>query len=161
MAGLLGDIKIDGGLIKGAFDGVGDFIKDMKEVITGKMDPEKAAGYLERADQLEASIQQGQVEVNKIEAANPSVLVSGWRPALGWVCAASLGCYYIPQALIAAVLWLIQCSAVMWTAPDIAKITLPVYPVAYNIQEITGLVLSLLGLGGLRTTEKIKGVAAR
>jgi len=162
MAGLLGDIKIDGGIVKGAFEGVGGFLKDIKELFTGKAAPlsaEKAAEYLERAEQLEAAVGQGQIEINKIEAANPSVIVSGWRPAIGWVCAAAMACYYVPQSLFAAILWLIQGVAVLWAAPDIQKAVIPVFPLSFNIEEIIGLVMSLLGLGGMRMQEKIKGVA--
>jgi len=102
-----------------------------------------------------------QAKITAIEAANPSKLISGWRPAIGWVCAASLACYYIPQALFASILWAAQCIAVMRLANDVTQLILPAYPLTLNVSEILGLVGSLLGLGFLRTGEKIKGVAAK
>ncbi len=90
-----------------------------------------------------------QVEVNKIEAGHSSVFVAGWRPAIGWVCAASMALYYIPMALVGTALWAwacIQAGAVV-PRPEM------------GIVEIIGLVTSLLGMGTLRTTEKLNGVA--
>ena len=90
-----------------------------------------------------------QVEVNKIEAAHPSVFVSGWRPAIGWVCAASMGLYYIPMALIGTGLWVWACIQAGGLVPR----------PELGTGEIIGLVISLLGLGSLRTTERLNGVA--
>lgn len=87
--------------------------------------------------------QQGQVEINKIEAANANVFVAGWRPFIGWVCGVALGYTYIIAPFWAWVL-------VVWYPGTI----LPSLPTD-NLFE---LVLALLGLGGLRTFEKIKGV---
>jgi hypothetical protein len=90
-----------------------------------------------------------QVEVNKIEAAHSSVFVAGWRPAIGWVCAAAMALYYIPMALVGTGLWAWACiqAGVIVPRPEM------------GIIEIIGLVTSLLGMGTLRTTEKLNGVA--
>jgi len=88
--------------------------------------------------------QQGQVEINKVEAANPSVFVSGWRPFIGWVCGAALAYTYIITPIWA---W---CLTIYHPG-----LTMPVLPTD-NLFE---LVLAMLGLGGLRTFEKLKGVA--
>jgi hypothetical protein len=86
----------------------------------------------------------GQMEINKAEAANPSVFVSGWRPFIGWVC----GC---------ACAW-------NWIGLPFAK-AVAVYhqvPFALNpadLSEMMPVLIGLLGLGGLRTVEKIQGVA--
>ena len=84
-----------------------------------------------------------QIEVNKIEAASSSVFVSGWRPAIGWVCAIGLGY----QFLILPFAGLIN-----------AYIDLPAELPAIASAELTTLVMSLLGLGGLRSFEKAKGL---
>jgi len=86
-----------------------------------------------------------QVKTNIIEAAHPSVFVSGWRPAIGWVCVSAYCYNYVAMPLIT---WFSK-----WydaTAP--AMITL-------DTGELTTLLFGMLGLGGLRTFEKIKGVA--
>lgn len=90
-----------------------------------------------------------QIELNKIEAASSSVFVAGWRPAIGWVCAASLAVYYIPRFVMGTTLW---CMAA-W-----GQQSLPPLP-EMGIGDILGLVGSLLGMSWLRTAEKRAGVA--
>lgn len=98
--------------------------------------------------QLAAAVMvvQGQIDTNKVEAANPSVFVSGWRPFIGWVCGAA--------------------CAWNWIGLPIASIALKVYQIEIpltpaNLTEMMPILLGMLGLGGLRTIEKIKGVAAQ
>ena len=108
-----------------------------------KIWPDKSAA---EAAQLAAAVAivQGQLDTNCAEAASPSAFTSGWRPAIGWVCAAALACQYIARPLL-------QCAGIVtghaWPAlPGIDN----------NLWE---LMLGMLGLGGLRTFEKTKGVA--
>lgn len=76
----------------------------------------------------------GQIEVNKVEAANPSLFVAGWRPAIGWSCGAAL----LYNTLLAPMLHL-----------GVA-----------DLGFLQTVLLGLLGLGGMRSYEKVKGVAA-
>jgi hypothetical protein len=85
-----------------------------------------------------------QAETNKAEAANPNLFVAGWRPAIGWVCALSLFYQYIGRALITAVF-----DAFHWQAPVLIGLD----------DNLWQLMLGMLGMGGLRTFEKMKGVA--
>lgn len=87
--------------------------------------------------------QQGQVEINKIEAANANLFVAGWRPFIGWVCGTALAYTYI-----VAPFWAWWLTIYYPTTP------LPTLPSDHLFE----LVLAMLGLGGLRTFEKIKGV---
>lgn len=89
-----------------------------------------------------------QAAINNLEAQHRSVFVAGWRPAIGWVCAASLATYFLPKHVMAAVLWTKAC----WAAQ-----VLVAYPI--GIDGLMELVLALLGLGGLRTLEKGIGKA--
>ena len=84
-----------------------------------------------------------QLEINAREAAHPSVFVAGWRPAFGW-CGA-LGFVYatIGQPLLA---W--GAAIKGWPAPP-----------ALNLDLLWVVVTGMLGIGGLRTFEKTKGVA--
>jgi hypothetical protein len=88
----------------------------------------------------------GQMEVNKAEAANPNVFVSGWRPFIGWVCGLGFGVQFVFGPLAE------------WGS------SLYGHPVKFPPMD-TGtmmpLLLGMLGLGGLRTAEKIQGVAAK
>lgn len=90
-----------------------------------------------------------QVELNKVEASHASVFVAGWRPAVGWVCAASLAFYYIPQFAIASVIWV----RMSWDLQTV---------VPYPVSQITGLmelVIAMLGMGTLRTIDKTLGTS--
>ena len=90
-----------------------------------------------------------QVEVNKIEAGHSSVFVAGWRPFIGWVCGVALALYYIPMFIIGMALWIWACleAGQLVQRPEL------------GVAEIIGLVMAMLGLGSLRTFEKLNGVA--
>ncbi len=94
------------------------------------------------------AITKGQNEINALYAGHRSTFVAGARPAILWVCAISLFFFFVPQYMLAAVLW-VKAS---WVAQTIQP-----YPVsAEGLLELTG---ALLGLAGLRTIEKISGRA--
>lgn len=87
-----------------------------------------------------------QAAINQEEAKSPSVFVSGWRPFIGWV--GGLGLFYV---------FLGYPLASWWVAMHPTGIVPPVLA-SDNLLE---LVFSMLGLGGLRTYEKLKGIAAK
>ena len=95
---------------------------------------------------LDAVVREGvdNRDTNKVEAAHRSIFVSGWRPFIGWVCGAALCFQYLvrPFWVWAAAIWL----------PDT-----PVPPTLDGM--LWELILGMLGIGGLRTVEKWKGVA--
>lgn len=107
-------------------------------------DPEAKAKAEEelRADLMEWD--KSQTEVNKVEAASDNMFVAGWRPAIGWFCALALGFQYVITPLA---LW----------AGDLVGHPLPKPPALDQI--LWELMFGMLGMGGLRTYEKIKGVA--
>jgi hypothetical protein len=88
----------------------------------------------------------GQMEINKVEAANPSIFVSGWRPAIGWICGAGFAVQFVIGPLAE------------WGS------ALYGHPVKFP-QMDTGtmmpLLLGMLGLGGLRTAEKLQDKASK
>lgn len=96
--------------------------------------------------ELDAATQlaQGQIDTNKQEAGHQSLFVAGWRPAMGWICGAIFASNYIGVPLLA---WL---SPLLHIPP----------PPRLDIGEVLPVLLGMLGLGGLRTTEKVKGVAS-
>jgi hypothetical protein len=128
--------------------GAGQFLKDIRTALTGKepLDATKAAELALKAQDLELqamnasnALLTGQMDINKVEAASTNLFIAGWRPALGWTCAAIFAYNYI----IAPLLMLIP--GVMLPALDFGAI-MPV-------------LLGMLGLGGLRSYEKVKGAA--
>jgi len=88
----------------------------------------------------------GQMEINKVEAASSSIFVSGWRPSIGWICGAGFAVQFVIGPLAE------------WGA------ALAGHPVKFP-QMDTGtmmpLLLGMLGLGGLRTAEKLADKAAK
>ena len=100
------------------------------------------AGELE-ALKADVAIATGQLEVNKVEAASGSLFVSGWRPAVGWVCVSGLIYTFIASPLLE---WYSTWQQI------------PVPP-TLDLGVLVTLLGGLLGLGGFRTYEKVKGVA--
>lgn len=117
---------------------------DLATTVINKIWPDKSA---QEAAQLAAAVAivQGQLDVNRAEAANPSKFTSGWRPAIGWVCAAALACQYIGRPLLQ---WAGVVTGHQWP---------PLPGIDDNLWE---LMLGMLGLGGLRSFEKVKRVAS-
>lgn len=115
------------GLNNSGESSLGTFAKDLREAIKGKeIDPEKALELIKI-----------QNEVNKIEAQHRSIFVAGWRPFIGWVCGVALLYNFILRDIIA------------WLSPNIM-------PPALQMEHLLTVLLGMLGLGGLRTYEKLK-----
>ena len=86
----------------------------------------------------------GQIEVNKVEASHRSALVAGWRPFIGWVCGVALAWHFVlAPVIIFIAAWL--------------NVTLPALP-EFDMGSLMTVLMGMLGLGGLRTFEKHKGL---
>jgi len=117
---------------------------DPKAAAEGKLELMRMAQAGELA-QLDAEVKliSGQIEVNKVEAASQSLFVAGWRSAIGWVCGAALAFKFILGPAAAVVM-----------AMAGHPITLP----EFDFTEMSTILMGMLGLGALRTVEKVKGV---
>ena len=118
---------------------VGKFVKDKD--LAAKLLHE--ANSQEMASEIQARL--GQMEVNKVEAASKSLFVSGWRPAVGWICVLSLGYQFFLSPFIRFI------AIVAMDNP-------PIFPVL-DSSQLTPILIGMLGLGGLRTFEKINKVS--
>lgn len=103
------------------------------------------AEYQREVLAIAAKAEADQREINKVEAASSSLFVAGWRPAIGWVCAAALAFQYLVRPF-----WL-WALGVWWP-------TLPPPPGLDGM--LWELMFGMLGMGGLRSLEKTKGVAS-
>ena len=86
-----------------------------------------------------------QVQVNLAEAQSSSGVKGGWRPFVGWVCGIALLYHFIltPCILFGVAL---------------LGINIPPLP-AFDMSSLLTVLMGMLGLGGLRTFEKTKGVS--
>ena len=89
-------------------------------------------------------ISMAQIEVNKTEAASSSIFKGGWRPFIGWVCGVAFAYHFVLQPFLIFVL---------------TTLGQPVpYLPEFDMASLMTVLGGLLGLGGLRTFEKYKGV---
>ena len=103
----------------------------------------------EREQDLEAlrlafSADQSQSDINKTEAASSDRFVAGWRPFIGWVCGVAFCYHFIVQPSLAFIL-----------ANSGHAVVLP----SFDMSALSTILMGMLGLGSLRTLEKIKNSA--
>lgn len=127
--------------------GLGPVIQKLVNLIP---DPAARAAAQAEADKqildLATSLDKEQIEVNKIEAANTSLFVSGWRPFVGWVCGAGVAWAFVVKPFFD------------WFMAAIGhKVESPILDTA----SLLTLLGSLLGMGGMRMLEKKWGVASK
>ena len=85
-----------------------------------------------------------QVEVNKAEAQHKSIFVAGWRPFVGWTCGIALAYHFVLAPLILF-------------GVGISGFEIPALP-EFDMGSLMTVLMGMLGLGGLRTYEKQKGL---
>lgn len=88
----------------------------------------------------------GQLEINKEEAKSASVFVSGWRPFIGWICGVACAWNWVGLPVS------------LFIAAYMGK-TLDLKPA--DLGEMLPVLMGMLGLGGLRTIEKLNSVARK
>lgn len=120
-------------------------VADLANSVVDRIWPDKTE---QEKQQLAAAVMvvQGQIDINKNEASNPSLLVSGWRPFIGWVCGVACAWNWVLLPVVKVIA---------------ASLDHPLGLTPADLSEMWPLLLGMLGLGGLRSVEKISGVAAR
>ena len=132
--------SIVGGGVKDAVTSIADVVDMFVET-----DEEKRAAEIIKAKMMQKPML-AQIELNKIEAAHRSLFVAGWRPFIGWVCGFALVWHFIAFDMLT------------W-------VTVNFFPHVTELPGLTGtetlvtVLMSLLGLGALRTVEKMGGKA--
>jgi len=84
-----------------------------------------------------------QIDVNKAEAASGSIFKGGWRPFVGWVCGVAMLYHFLLQPII---VFTLSASGITFDLPE------------FDMGSLMTILMGLLGLGGLRSFEKHKGI---
>jgi hypothetical protein len=138
--------------------GDGGLIKTIASFIPNPAEQAKAAAELQ-AKVVEAYLaaDADQREINKVEAASASMFVAGWRPAVGWLCVVTLAYSWVVAPLIS---WILA-----FTGHDgqiVNGVWVPMAPLpTLGTADSQTLLYALLGLGSLRTIDKVGGVDTR
>lgn len=146
IGGLLKDVI--GSVVGKAGDIVDQVVVDKDKKLQAKVDLERLK--IEMTDSSEQRLHEqmmGQIGVNTEEAKSESIFVAGWRPAIGWVGAVGIGYSFVVEPIMS------------WGARVFANYdgTFP----SLNYSELMILVAGMLGFGGFRSFEKVKGVAGQ
>ena len=91
-----------------------------------------------------AQINLAQVEVNKEEAQHRTIFVAGWRPFIGWVCGIALAWHFVGVP--------VTIFFIAWAGAEVPELP------AFDMNSLMTVLRGMLGLGGLRTFEKMKGL---
>ena len=125
-----------------AFDPI-SAVFSIGEKIIDRVVPDKNAARIAKEElakmeqQGELSIIAGQLKINAVEAAHKSIFVAGWRPAVGWICASALAYHFVISPILD-----------IW-------VDIPVM----EVESLYPILMGMLGLGGMRSFEKMKGVS--
>jgi len=95
------------------------------------------------AERHAQELAKGQLEINKAEASHRNIFVAGWRPFIGWTCGIALFWHFVGLPITLFV--------ISWMSIEIP--TLP----EFDMETLMTVLMGMLGLGGLRTYEKVKG----
>ena len=85
-----------------------------------------------------------QTDINKVEAQHRSIFVAGWRPFIGWTCGVALAYHFVVAPLIL--------FGAGWAGAEIPDLP------QFDMDSLMTVLLGMLGLGGMRTFEKAKGL---
>jgi hypothetical protein len=98
--------------------------------------------------QMDAALAQAQqqIDINKIEAANTNVFVSGWRPFVGWVCGSAFALHFLLFPLL------------NWLAELFGRSAIAI---PFDMATLSTVLMGMLGLGTMRSVEKWRGVASK
>ena len=129
--------------------GIGS-VADLASGIIGKIWPDKTQAEKDQMAQALALLQgqiqmnQGQLAIDQVEAANPSLFVYGWRPFVGWVCGSACAWNWVGLPVLTFLA---------------AAFRHPLAIAPADLTQMLPLLMGMLGMGALRTYEKTQGVA--
>jgi hypothetical protein len=132
--------------------GIGAIIDSVGKVASDLITTDKERLELElEGRRIDQAIDLAQMEVNKTEAQNQNLFVSGWRPAIGWIGAAAMAYQFLLYPLL---VW-----AWVWLQAEqiVPKEVKP--PPMLDTEALWVILSGMLGIAGMRSFEKTRGVA--
>lgn len=134
--------------------GIGTVIDSVGKIAGDLITTDKERLELElRAKELDQSIDLAQIEVNKVEAEHSSIFVAGWRPAIGWIGAAAMAYQFL---LYPIMLWgWVYFQGTGWIPKELTP------PPVLDADQLWVILSGILGIAGMRSFEKTKGVASK
>ena len=134
--------------------GIGSIIESVGKVAGDLITTDKEKRELDlREKEIDQKTDLAQIEVNKVEAASSSVFVAGWRPAIGWIGAAAMAYQFLAYPLM---MWgWTYLQGVGWIPKELTP------PPVLDADQLWVILSGMLGIAGLRSVEKVKGVAAK
>ncbi len=132
--------------------GISSVVESVGKVIGDLHTSDKERMELElESKRIDQAVDLGQMEVNKVEAANQNLFVAGWRPAIGWVGAGAMAYQFLLYPLL---VW-----AWVWLQAEgyVPKEVKP--PPMLDTEALWVILSGMLGIAGMRSFERVKGVA--
>ena len=121
------------------FGAIAALLPLIEKLIPDKDAREKATAELNRLDQAgELRVMLAQIAANRSEGRHASMFVAGWRPMVGWICAVALANNFL-------------------IVPYVGAFTDAVQPLDMGV--MMPILMGMLGLGGMRTCERLNGKA--
>ena len=128
-----------GGIVKGIGSVADDLVTSDEERLQMELDNKK----------IDADLLKGQMAINQTEATHKSIFVAGWRPAVGWVCVASIAYQFIAYPFL---IWIWTLAQGMGWVPSELD-----YPPILDIGALLTLLTGMLGISAIRSYDKAKG----
>ena len=137
--------SIIGGIIEAGLKVLDRVLPDPQQKAAAQLELLKLqqAGEFKQLE-IETQLAMGQIEINRAEATTPDLFRGGWRPFVGWTCGG--GFFY--QMIVRPILGWIAINVWGWSEPP-----------ALEMETLLTLLFGLLGLGGMRTVERLRGKA--
>lgn len=134
--------------------GIGEVIGAVGKVAGDLITTEKERRQLDLEEKkIDQATDLAQIEVNKVEAASSSVFVAGWRPAIGWIGAAAMAYQFLLYPMLLWVWTYLQ--GTNWIPKELTP------PPVLDADQLWVILSGILGIAGMRSFEKTKGVAAK
>ena len=132
--------------------GIGTVIDSVGKIASDLITTDKERLELElRAKELDQSIDLAQIGVNQVEAQHSSIFVAGWRPAIGWIGAAAMAYQFLFYPML---LWgWTWMQGMGWIPKELTP------PPVLEADQLWVILSGILGIAGMRSFEKTKGVA--